>query len=225
MADFLDVKPGDPITADIWNRLLRSTDRSNILYGGENIRVAHLPQGTLINAKHVGGFLHPWRVLVSTQTISVYPGLINGSKPKMLDANTGQDQELTNRPPPLLQLNNNTFKSDGTGWVALELTTDKGYKDIKKVIVKQCQMITEAERTTNNPFFYFGLPGIEGVNSYKVRYPLARLQRVGEGQVLVTQVAMFNLNWVAKPPPPPGGAGTKGTTIGSAFPRHFFWPA
>jgi hypothetical protein len=70
------------------------------------------------------------------------------------------------------------------------------------------------------PFFYFFYPVI---GDFKVRYPLARLQKVGDG-VNVYQVAMFNLNWKAKPPQP-SGAGTEATAHGSAFPRHFFWPA
>lgn len=224
MAEFSTVKPGDPITSDLWNRLLRATERTDVLYGGDNMRVTKTPHGTLIHAKHVGGFLHPWRVLASNTKISVYPGLINGRTP------TINDKPMTDRvPPPLLELSKDSFNK-GLGWVALELETDKDkndksetpnmYATIKTAKVVQCQMIASSEKLTDNPFFYFGYPGI---GDFKVRYPLARLQLVGDG-VNVYQVAMFNLNWKAKPPQPTGG-GTAGTALGSAFPRHFFWPA
>lgn len=224
MGDFLDVNPGDPVTADKWNRLIKSTERSTVLYGGEDMRINKTPHGTLINAKHIGGFLHPWRVLVSTQAASIYPGLINGQTP------TINGRPMTDRtPPPLLELQDNF--NNGLGWIALELETDKDPKDtsddpthkyaiIKTAKIVQCQVITGSELHTINPFFYFGFPGI---GDFKVRYPLARLQKLGDA-VNVFQVAMFNLNWKAKPPQPSGG-GTEGTAIGSAFPRHFFWPA
>jgi hypothetical protein len=220
MDDFLTVKPGDPITAEIWHQLLKSVDRSNTLYGGENTRVTKTPHGTFVNAKTIAGWLHPWRVLVSRDHATVYPGLINGQKPLMLDKVTGNELSLDNRPPPLLPLNDNSF-NNGVGYIALELTCDNKYQKITKAHVIQCQVIIGSELTTSNPYLYFGLPG---VGNFQVRYPLARLQRVASQKFVVYQVAMFNLNWKAKPPLPSGG-GTGATAIGSAFPRHFFWPA
>jgi hypothetical protein len=230
MDSSLKVKPGDPITADIWNRMLNSADRSNVLYGGENTRITKTPHGTLVNAKTIGGYLHPWRVLVSATNASIQPGLINGQT-HTINSN-GSDPPITDRTPPsLLAIDTNNF-NNGLGWIALELETDKDpkqpsddpifkYTIIKTAKIIQCKVITGSELTTKNPFFYFGFPGI---GNFKVRYPLARLQSVGEDQVLVFQVAIFNLNWKAKPPQPSGG-GTGGTAVGSAFPRHFFWPA
>jgi hypothetical protein len=156
--------------------------------------------------------------------------------PVMTDITTGQDNKLTDRPPPLLPLKDTSFNANNIGWIALELETqanenDKNvppnkYAEIKSARVIQCQLISKSELNTKNPYFYFGLPGITVPTDAvpKVRYPLARLQRVGKKQIAVYQVAMFNLNWKAKPPQPSGG-GTGATAIGSAFPRHFFWPA
>lgn len=220
MDDFLSVKPGDPITADGWNQLLKSNDRANVLYGGENVRVTKLPHGTMLNAKQTSGFIHPWRVSVSTTSAHVQPGTINGMIPTIQDKKTGQQRKMTDRPPPILHLNDNTFNASGIGWVALEIQTDKNYRDIKTAKVVQCQLIVGSEAVTNNPFFYFGLPGI---GDFRVRYALARLQKVGKGKFNVFQVAMFNLNWRAKPPSPQSGTANQATQ--GNLPRHFFWPA
>lgn len=218
--EFLDVKPGDPITAEIWNRLLAATDRSNVLYGGENIRVTKLPHGTIVNAKNTMGWLHPWKVIAAKKTATVLPGLINGEEPTMIDKKTGQPKKLSDRPPPQLSINERSLGANGIGWIALELETDEKYRAIKTAEVVQCQVITLSEEKTANPYFYFGLGGI---GNFRVRYPLARLQKAING-ISVYQVAMFNLNWAAKPPAP-SGTGTARQAGQSALPRHFFWPS
>jgi hypothetical protein len=218
--EFLNVRPGDPITAEIWKQLLSSTDRASVLYGGENVRIVKSPHGTLLNAKNSGlGFLHPWRVTISRTTAQVYPGLVNGGKPTIKDPVTGEDKALQDRPPPVILLNDNIFSASGIGWIALQITTDKTYKPIKKAEVIQCQVIVGSEVVTDNPFFFFGLPGI---GNFQVRYPLARLQRVAKFKYDVFQVAMFNLNWIAKPPALASGTAKQATQ--GVLPRHFFWP-
>lgn len=193
------------------------------LLGGEDVRITRTPHGTLYNAKRTGGFQHPWRVLVSNETATVYPGMINGQEPTILDQRTGNKLPLSNRPSPHLRIG--SFNKN-IGWIALELTVDKTYHKIIEAEVVQSAIIVGSELTTNNPFFFYGLPGIPSSDPDrpKVRYPLARLERVGAKSYNVYQVAMFNLNWIAKPPQPQG-AGTAATAGQGALPRHFFWPS
>lgn len=207
--DFLNVKPGDPVTADKWNQMVKANRANDVLIGGENVRIQKLPHGTLVNAKHGGGFLHPWRTLVSPTSARVMPGLVNGQQPTIKDAR-GTEHKLNEQPPPLLPILDGNFNHN-LGWIALELTVSDDYRTIKKAHVVQCDVILDSEYDTNNPFFFYGLPGRAG---HKVRYPLARLERIARGRYNVFQVAMFNLNWIAKPPTPGQ----------SAISRHFFWP-
>jgi hypothetical protein len=217
--DFLNVRPGDKVTADLWNRMRGAADATQPLLGGENVRIQRTPHGTLYNAKHAGGWVHPWRVLLSRETVTVFPGLINGQEPKMQDT-TGKEVPLSNRPPPHLKIG--SFGPNNIGWIALELTVDNTYHKIQKARVVQCATIVGSELATANPFFFYGNPGIPG-DPPRVRYALARIQKLGEGAYSVYQVAMFNLNWIAKPPQPQG-AGTAATAGQGALPRHFFWP-
>lgn len=209
--DFLEVKRGDAITADLWNRMEKASLRSRVLLGGENMRVDQFPHGALLSAKHGGGWDHPWRVIISSAAAMVSPGTVNGEKPTIKDK-AGHQQLMTNRPPPLIALSHSLFDSHGNGWIALELLLDKNYNAIKTAEVKQTMTITGAELTTDNPFFFFGLPGIAG---FKARYPLAKLKRLPGGGMQVYQIAMFNVNHKAKPP-------QEGQT---SLARHFFWPA
>lgn len=215
--DFLTVRKGDPITAEIWNRMQRAGDRSSVLLGGENTRISRMPHGTLINAKHVGVFVHPFRVTVSGLSAIVLPGLVNGEVPTMRLAtgSSGVNVPLDNRPPPVMKLSRALFDQIGQGWIALELKVEEKFFKIEKAEVIQCANITQANNNViNNPFFYFGLPGLPGG---RVRYPIARLFLRGGG-IECFQVAMFNMNHKTKPPAP---AGTGNTML----PRHFFWPA
>ncbi len=228
--DFLTVKQGDPISAEKWTRMQRESERNTILYGGENTRVNKNTRGVMINAFNKGGFLHPWRALVSSQTATIWPGTINGTFPKIKDQD-GTLRDITERPPPLIPMVGAKFNPSDIGWIALELQLEDDYRKIKTATVVQTDYIVGSEghgtpgttgfvQGTNNPFFYFGNPGI---GDKKVRYQLVRLRKVGvdtKGNNLIDsfQVAMFNLNWACKPPAGPGNTG-------SQIPRHFFWPA
>lgn len=220
MAD--KVRAGQPVSAEAWNRMVAAAQATVPLLGGEDIRINRTPHGTLYNAKLGGGWVHPWRVLLGQGSATVNPGTINGQEPTVVDER-GNEIPMSNNPAPRLNIRN--FGPDNIGWIALELTVDKNYRTIKTAHVVQSAIIIGSELTTNNPFFFYGLPGIPSgdPDSPKVRYPLARIQLLGPGAFSLFQVSMFNLNWVAKPPQTAAAAGGGPST--GANPRHFFWPA
>jgi hypothetical protein len=214
------VRPGQPVSASEWNKLVAAAEAAVPLLGGEDIRINRTPHGTMYNAKLGGGFTHPWRVLMGQNSATVRTGLINGQEPMIVDAR-GNEIPMSNRPSPHIAIRN--FGPNNIGWIALELWVDDKYRKIERAFVKQTAIIVGSELTTDNPFFFYGLPGIPSTGLPKVRYPLARIQRLGPGAYSLFQMAMFNLNWICKPPQPQG-AGTAGTAGQGALPRHFFWP-
>jgi hypothetical protein len=212
--DFLSVKPGDLITADIWNKMAASADRSKMLFGGENARVNMTPHGTLVNAKFVGGYSHPWRVLPSIDHLVVNPGTINNVMP------TIKGVPLDSRPAPQLDIDTGLYDQSGMGWIAAILTCDNAWITIKHLEIKQVANITREDSTAQmNPQLYLGYAGF---SDQTARYPIARIQKIpsppGEDfGYRLWQIAMFNLQWKAKPPAGPG-------MPGSQVSRHFYWP-
>lgn len=219
--DPLSVKSGEPITADKWNRMQKAAVASQILLGGDNVRTTSTPMGTLISSKHGGGWNHPWRVVSSQLSARVYPGTVNGQYPTILDAD-GTEKTIDVKPPPYLNLSQPKINQrNNVGWIALELELDEDYRTIKTAKIVQVDYIVGSELHTDNPFFFFGLPGI---GNFKVRYPLARLQWFpNTSSIDIYQVAMFNLNHVAKPPDAQRNG--PGEPNRSSLPRHFFYPA
>jgi hypothetical protein len=218
--DFLEVQPGEKITAQKWNQMQRAAAASQVLRGGENIRIQVTPHGTILNSKHGGGFNHPWRVVASQLQARVYPGTVNGEYPSMVDRD-GNIIRMDAKPPPYLDLSAPKIGLNDVGWIAIELKLKDDYRTIETARVVQCDFIVGSEKGTTNPFFFFGLPGI---GNFSVRYPIARLQWFRDSQSLdIYQVAMFNLNHTCKPPAQQTTA--PGTKAQSTLPRHFFFPA
>jgi hypothetical protein len=214
--DFLNVKPGEAVTAEKWNQMQKAAAASQVLRGGENTRIQMTPHGTLINTKHGGGWNHPWRVVTSQKEATIYPGTVNGEYPSIKTPDN-QVTRIDAKPAPRLDMVFPKVGPNGVGWIALELQLEDDYRMIKTAMVVQTDYIVGSELATNNPFFFFGLPGIGG---HKVRYPLARLHYFRDSGALdIFQVAMFNLNHTCKPPNPDPDPAK------STLPRHFFFPS
>jgi hypothetical protein len=217
--DFLDVRPGEKVTADKWNQMKKAAAAAQILRGGDNTRITVTPHGTLINAKISGGWTNPWRVVAAQRACTVAPGTVNGEYPTLLD-NDGNTKRLDEKPAPQLNISNLQLGPNNVGWIAIELKSKEDYRTIDTVKVVQCDFIVGSELATSNPFFFFGLPGI---GDFKVRYPLARIHYFPESDTIdIFQVAMFNLNWTCKPP---AQISKPGEPAQSSLPRHFFFPA
>lgn len=228
--DSLDVRPGEEITADKWNKMKKAADAAQVLRGGDNTRSIATPHGVLISTKHGGGWNHPWRVVTSQLSARIYPGTVNGEYPTIVDADKNETK-IDAKPPPYLNLSSvpNVNPRNNVGWIALELQLKDDYRTIETAKIVQVAFIVGSELHTDNPFFFFGLPGIgnsvnaAGETTHGVRYPLARLQYFpNTNTVDIFQVSMFNLNHVCKPP---AQQHFPNAPDQSTLPRHFFYPA
>jgi hypothetical protein len=218
--DFLEVKPGEVVTAAKWNQMQKAAAASQVLRGGDNTRIHVTPHGTLINTKHGGGFNHPWRVVANQLEATVNPGTVNGGTPMIHDIATGEDVPMDRNPAPTISMQFPKVGPNGIGWIALELKLKEDYRTIETAFVVQADFIVGSELATTNPFFFYGLPGI---GNFSVRYPLARLQWFSDSEsVTVFQISMFNLNHTCKPP---AQISKPGELFASTLPRHFFFPA
>jgi hypothetical protein len=214
--DFLTVKAGDPVTMELWNKMVSAANASQLCLGGENVNVHKLPHGSLINSKFVRTWQHPWRMTASYTHAMFLPGTINGMTPTVADAH-GNDTLINNNPPPAMPMSKSDWDDNGFAWIALELTYDDHWREIKKAEIKQRANITRQDsQHLDTPQLYLGYAGFN--DTHTARYPLVRLQRIttqaGDLRFGYWQVAMFNLQTKATPP-------IQGQTSVS---RHYFWP-
>lgn len=214
--DFLNVKAGDPITMDLWNRMVSAARASQLCLGGENVSVHQMPHGSLINSRFVKGYQHPWRMVASYAYAQFFPATINGVTPTVTGPQ-GKDVLINNNPAPVLPMSKSAWDDQGFAWMVLELTYDDAWKEIKRAEILQRPNITRQDsQHLDTPQLYLGYAGFN--DTHTARYPLVRLQRVqstaGDLKFNYWQVAMFNLQTQATPP-------IQGQTSVS---RHYFWP-
>jgi hypothetical protein len=215
--DFLNVNPGDPITPELWNRMVAASRSSQLCLGGENVDIHRLPHGSLINSRFVQNWVHPWYMTASYAYAQFYPGTINGMTPTVAAAE-GVDVPINFNPQPILPMSTSEWDDQGFAWMVLELTfADATWKDIKKAEIKQRANVTREDKThLDAPQLYLGYAGFN--DTLTARYPLVRLQRVQSQTTKLVfnhwQVAMFNLQHQATPP-------IQGQTSVS---RHYYWP-
>lgn len=214
--DFLNVKAGDPLTMDLWNKMVAAARASQLCLGGENVNINQMPHGSLINSRFVRTWQHPWRMSASYAYAMFLPGTINGITPTV-SGPQGRDVPINNNPAPVLPMSTSDWDDNGFAWIALELTYDDNWKEIKKAEVVQRPNITrEDSQHLDTPQLYLGYAGFN--STHTARYPLVRLQRVqtqaGTLRFNYWQVAMFNLQTKCTPP-------IQGQTSVS---RHYYWP-
>src|SRR5262245_11923348 len=118
-SDFLNVRAGDPVTQELWNRMTAAARASQLCLGGENINLRQMPHGSLINGRFVRGWHHPWKMVASYRIAQLLPGMINGMVPTV---NTGKDGQvkLDHNPAPFLQLSTSEWDDQGFAWIVLE---------------------------------------------------------------------------------------------------------
>ena len=213
------VRPGEPITSELWNKMVAASRAAQVCLGGENVNLNQIPHGTTINARFVRSWVHPWRMQASYTHALFHPGTINGISPT-IKASRGGDIKLSNNPPPTLAISPSEWDDSGFAWMVLEITMDDDWRQIKKAQILQRPNITrEDSKHVDTPQLYLGYAGFN--DSHTARYPLVRLQRVqnvaagGQLRFSYWQVAMFNLQHKAVPP-------IEGQT---SISRHYFWPA
>src|SRR5438067_9431749 len=97
----LFVRPGERITAALWNKLVGACRSARIL-AGDGIRLRQTPDGTLISASVWQPWNHPFKVSLSGTSATINRGWVNGIEPKIKDVPIGGDQE-SGKPQPKLE--------------------------------------------------------------------------------------------------------------------------
>ena len=119
MNDLPFVRRGQPITADLWNRLVVAV-RAVRLLPGDGARLFSTPDGTIVGFNAPSApWSHPFQVsLIGQSAAEIRPGLINSVEPKIDDVPlSGTDSE----PPPKLQFGKLRLDADNRGYIAVEI--------------------------------------------------------------------------------------------------------
>lgn len=169
----LFVRPGQPITAALWNKLVAAARSCRIL-AGDGIRLRQTPDGTLISCSTWKPWNHPFKVSVSGSSATIGRGLVNGIEPKIDDVPIGGD-EATGKGQPKLEFKEPKLGKDGRGWIAVEVTCDKE----KQWTVSDATVVQVADLKSDDPI--------------KARHPIAMLRKTKGGSLLHFQIEFFNL--------------------------------
>lgn len=205
------VKRGQPITAELWNRLVGAV-RAVRLLPGDGARLRSTPDGTIIGFDAASApWSHPFQVSLIGQTAAeIRSGFVNAIEPEINGVPlSGDDAE----PPPKLEFGKLKLDPDGRGYVAIEITCGTKWE------IKTMEMVQVAYFDSENgedppagsggPSAIGGIPGISG---RRVRYPIAMLRQRSTGDLDLFQMVFFNLAHRAQP---------RDAATDSA--RHFFW--
>lgn len=206
------VKRGQPLTAELWNRLVAAM-RAVRLLPGDGARLRSMPDGTIISFDAATApWSHPFQVsLIGQSAAQIQPGLINSIEPQISGvALSGTDT----KPPPKLEFNKLKLDADNRGYVAVEITCGTKWE------IKAMEMVQVAYFDSENgedpppgsggPSAIGGIPGLSG---RRVRYPVAMLRQRSTGQLDLFQIVFFNIVHRAQ---------ARDAETDSA--RHFFWP-
>ncbi len=207
-----EVRPGQPITAELWN-LARAAHRASLLRSGPGIRLRQTPDGTIISGPDAGpAWDHPFNVSLIDSRAKITPGTVNGIEPRIDDVPlSGTDDDE----PPVIEWDRLNVDDDGRGYIALELTCDEKWK-IKPELLTLVQVAyfdsedgEEPPEGSGGPASAGGVPGLSG---RRARYPIAMLRQRASGHVDVFQIVHFALQHRAQP-----------RNEAAEVARHFFW--
>lgn len=207
-----EVRPGQPITAELWN-LARAAHRASLLRSGPGIRLRQTPNGTIITGVSGGpAWDHPFKVSLIDSRAKITPGTVNGIEPRIDDVPlSGTDDD----PPPELTWSKLKLDTEQRGYIALELTCDEKWKIIPELLTV-VQVASFDSDDSGAPPAGSGGPasagGVPGLLGRRARYPLAMLRQRKSGRVDVFQIVHFALQHRAQP---------RNETAQIA--RHFFW--
>ena len=192
----LFVRPGERITAALWNKLVDACRCARIL-PGDGIQLRRTPDGTLISCSTWKPWNHPFKVSLSGNAATINKGLVDGIEPAIKgtpisgEPDTGQGAI---KPPPKLEFKQPKLDKEGRGWIAVEILCDK-----KLWKTQSAEMVQVSDFKTDDP-----LKGL---------HPIAMLRQRANGSLALFQIEFFNLQHRAN-------VLTDGKTA-----RHFFWPA
>lgn len=169
----LFVRPGERITAALWNKLVAAARSCRIL-AGDGIRLRQTPDGTLLSCSVWQPWSHPFKVSVSGTSATISRGLVNGIEPKIKDVPIGGD-EAGGKAQPKLEFKEPKLDKDGRGWIAIEVTCEKE----KQWAVASATVVQVSELKADEPT--------------KARHPIAMLRKTKSGSLLHFQIEFFNL--------------------------------
>lgn len=169
----LFVRPGERITAVLWNKLVAAARSCRIL-AGDGIRLRKTPDGTLISCSVWQPWSHPFKVSVSGTSATISRGLVNGVEPKINDVPIGGD-EASGKAQPKLEFKEPKFGKDGRGWIAVEVMCDKE----KQWALASATVVQVAD--------------LKSGDATKARHPIAMLRKTKAGSLIHFQIEFFNL--------------------------------
>ena len=212
MNDLPFVRRGQPITADLWNRLVAAV-RAVRLLPGDGARLRSMPDGTIVGFDAASSpWAHPFQVsLIGQSAAEIRTGLLNAIEPKIAGVPlSGTDD----KPPPKLEFGKLKLDTDNRGYIAVEITCGKKWEittmEMVQVAYFDSESGEEPPEGSGGPSSIGGIPGISG---RRVRYPLAMLRQRSTGQLDLFQIVFFNIVHRAQP-----------RNDADDVARHFFWP-
>jgi len=212
MTELPFVRRGQPITAELWNKLVAAV-RSVRLLPGDGARLRSTPNGTLVGFDAPSApWAHPFQVtLIGQSAAQISSGLVDAIEPKIDDVPlSGTDDQ----PPPRLEFGKLKLDANNRGYVAIEITCDEKWKITKMEIVQVAYFDSESgEEPPEGSGGVSAIGGIPGISGRRVRYPVAMLRLRKSGLLEVFQIVFFNLAHRAQP-----------RDDRSQIARHFFWP-
>lgn len=166
----LFVRPGQRITAALWNKLVAAYRGARIL-AGDGITLRQTPDGTLISCSVWRPWNHPFKVTLSGTSATVSKGLINGIEPTIKDVPIGGTEKA---PPPKLQFKTPKLDKEGRGWIAVEIVCEQEKWTIESATIVQIDTLE-----TDDPA--------------SARHPLAMIREQLSGSLGLFQIEYFNL--------------------------------
>ena len=168
----LFVRPGDKLTAELWNKLVLAV-KSCTVWPGSGTRIRRTPDGTTISATFWDDWSHPFKVNYAGSACTVSKGLIDGVEPKIKDVPISGDSK-NKQPIPVLDVSHPKLDKDGHGWIAIEIEVDADkWKTTAASIVQVDSLKSDAK--------------------LKGRHPLAFLTKKADDSIECFQVEFFNL--------------------------------
>ena len=212
MTELPFVRRGQPITAELWNKLVAAV-RSVRLLPGDGARLRSTPDGTLVGFDAgSSSWAHPFQVTLVGQTAAqISSGLVNAIEPQIGDVPLSG---TNTQPPPRLEFGKPKLNANNCGYIAIEITCDDKWAITIMEMVQVAYFDSESgEEPPEGSGGASATGGIPGISGRRVRYPVAMLLQRKSGQLDVVQIVFFNIAHRAQP------LDSQTDTA-----RHFFWP-
>ena len=168
----LFVRPGDKLTAALWNKLV-SAVKACTVWPGAGTRIRRTPDGTTISATFRDDWDHPFKVFFSGDSCTVNKGLIDGIEPTIKDVPISGDA-AKKKGVPSLNLSHPHLDKEGKGWVVIEIEVDEDKWKTTKAAVIQVDSLKSTEKL-------------------KGRHPIAYLTQESDTDLKCFQVEYFNI--------------------------------